>query len=37
MPTLNNGAIQAVAANQFLGTALVTHGQAPADNTITGA
>ncbi|CAB4441483.1 unnamed protein product [Rhizophagus irregularis] len=34
---LNNGAIQAVAVNQFLGTALVTHGQAAADNTITGA
>ncbi|CAB4425136.1 unnamed protein product [Rhizophagus irregularis] len=34
---LNNGAIQAIAANQFLGTALVTHGQAAADNTITGA
>ncbi|CAB4416982.1 unnamed protein product [Rhizophagus irregularis] len=27
----------AIAANQFLGTALVTHGQAAADNTITGA
>ncbi|PKY63467.1 hypothetical protein RhiirA4_492491, partial [Rhizophagus irregularis] len=34
---LNNGAIQAVAVNQFLGTAGVKHGQAGGDNTITGA
>ncbi|CAB4414621.1 unnamed protein product [Rhizophagus irregularis] len=34
---LNNGAIQAVAVNQFVGRALVRRGQAPADNTITGA
>ncbi|CAB5348487.1 unnamed protein product [Rhizophagus irregularis] len=34
---LNNGAIQAVAANQFRGGANVLHGQAAAVNTITGA
>ncbi|GBC31186.2 hypothetical protein GLOIN_2v1778046 [Rhizophagus irregularis DAOM 181602=DAOM 197198] len=34
---LNNGAIQAVAANQFRGGAGVLHGQAAAVNTITGA
>ncbi|GET51505.1 hypothetical protein GLOIN_2v1778046 [Rhizophagus irregularis DAOM 181602=DAOM 197198] len=34
---LNNGAIQAVAANQFCGEAGVLHGQAAAVNTITGA
>ncbi|GBC32473.2 hypothetical protein GLOIN_2v1885507 [Rhizophagus irregularis DAOM 181602=DAOM 197198] len=34
---LNNGAIQAVVANQFRGGAGVLHGQAAAVNTITGA
>ncbi|CAB5370840.1 unnamed protein product [Rhizophagus irregularis] len=34
---LNNGAIGAVAVNQFLGRALAVHGQVAADNTITGA
>ncbi|CAB4408614.1 unnamed protein product [Rhizophagus irregularis] len=34
---MNNGAIAAVAVNQFVGRALVRRGQAPADNTITGA
>ncbi|CAB4413324.1 unnamed protein product [Rhizophagus irregularis] len=34
---MNNGAIAAVAVNQFVRRALVQRGQAPADNTITGA